>query len=182
MKRPSWHEYFLFIAKVVSTRSTCNSRPTGAVIVKRNRILATGYNGAMPKAPHCIEGGEGYCFRRALDIPDHKKTDFCKATHAEANAIVQAAKLGISIDGADIYCTLQPCYTCLKLIVGAGIKRVFFELEYTSSFAERDKFWREEISRLVREGALEFQKIQISDESLSYMLSRIGSLTSERRL
>ena len=100
--RPSWDEYFMLIAKLVSTRSTCNSRPTGAVLVKDRQILATGYNGSMPGAPHCSDqvmaDGSPYCHRRALNIADVDKYNYCRASHAEANAIAQAARYGVAIE------------------------------------------------------------------------------------
>ncbi len=181
-KRPSWHEYFMFIAKIVSTRSTCNSRPTGAVIVKDNHILATGYNGSMPGAPHCIDqpdiNGKPFCFRRSLGVPDIDKYNFCKASHAEANAIAQAAKYGISINGSTLYSTLAPCYVCLKLIASAGIVAVYYEHEYESKSPERDKFWR----NAVKEARLKtFEKLTISKETYDYILSDITDVTSRRR-
>ena len=117
----------MLIAKLVSTRSTCNSRPTGAVLVKDRQILATGYNGSMPGAPHCSDqvmaDGSPYCHRRALNIADVDKYNYCRASHAEANAIAQAARYGVAIKGATLYVTLQPCFVCLKLLATAQIKR-----------------------------------------------------------
>jgi len=180
--RPSWHEYFLFIAKIVSTRSTCNSRPTGAVIVKNNHILATGYNGAMPGAPHCIDqpdmGAEPYCFRRARGVPDIDKYNFCKASHAEANAIAQAARYGISIAGATLYATLAPCYVCLKLIATAQIRAVYFEHAYSSSTPERDAFWAEAVGEA---GIETFERLRISEATYDYILTDIRQVTSRRR-
>ena len=116
----------MLIAKLVSTRSTCNSRPTGAVLVKDKQILATGYNGSMPGAPHCSDqvmpDGSPYCHRRALNIADVDKYNYCRASHAEANAIAQAARYGVAIKGATLYVTLQPCFVCLKLLATAQIK------------------------------------------------------------
>jgi dCMP deaminase len=180
--RPSWHEYFLFIAKIVSTRSTCNSRPTGAVIVKENHILATGYNGAMPGAPHCIDqpdlGDQPYCFRRARGVPDIDKYNFCKASHAEANAIAQAARYGTSIAGATLYTTLAPCYVCLKLIATAQIRAVYYEHAYSSTTPERDACWAE----AVREAGIEtFELLRISEATYDYILSDIRHVTSRRR-
>ncbi len=182
-KRPSWHEYFMLIAKIVSTRSTCNSRPTGAVIVKDNHILSTGYNGAMPGAPHCIdqpdmEDGRPYCHRRALGIPDVDKYNFCKASHAEANAIAQAARYGISVEGATLYTTLAPCYVCLKLIATARIQAVYYEQSYDSASPERDRFWQ----NAVREAGIHtFERLLISPETYDYILSDIRNITSRRR-
>ncbi len=180
--RPSWHEYFMLIAKIVSSRSTCNSRPTGAVIVKNNHILATGYNGAMPGASHCIDQpdheGKPYCFRRASGVPDVDKYNYCKASHAEANAIAHAARYGTAIEGATLYTTLAPCYVCLKLIATARIRAVYYEHVYESSTPERDAFWRE----AVREAGLQtFQQLIISPATYEYILSDIHQITSRRR-
>ena len=181
-KRPSWHEYFMFIAKIVSSRSTCNSRPTGAVIAKDNHILATGYNGAMPGAPHCTDepdwNGEPFCFRRARGIPDVDKYNFCKASHAEANAIAQAARHGIAIEGATLYTTLAPCYVCLKLIATSRIRVIYYEHAYESSSPERDAFWED----AVREAGIEvYEQLSISAGTYDYILSDIREITSRRR-
>ncbi|SMC22830.1 dCMP deaminase [Desulfacinum hydrothermale DSM 13146] len=181
-KRPSWHEYFMLVAKIVSTRSTCNSRPTGAVIVKDNHILATGYNGAMPGAPHCIDmpdvNGTPFCYRRSLGVPDIDKYNFCKASHAEANAIAQAARYGISIAGATLYTTLAPCYVCLKLIATARIRAIYYEHQYESATPERDRFWKEAIQEA---GIQVFEQLIISAETYDYILSDIRNITSRRR-
>lgn len=172
----------MFIAKIVSSRSTCNSRPTGAVIVKDSHILATGYNGAMPGAPHCTDQpdveGEPYCFRRSQGIPDIDKYNFCRASHAEANAIAQAARHGISIEGATLYTTLAPCYVCLKLIATARIRAVFFEHAYESNSPERDAFWQ---AAVLEAGIETYQKLEIASETYDYMLSDIRNITSRRR-
>lgn len=182
-KRPSWHEYFMFIAKIVSSRSTCNSRRVGAVIVKDNHILATGYNGAMPGAPHCIDQpsiyGKPFCFRRFFDVSDMDKYNFCKASHAEANAIAQASRYGISVEGATLYTTLAPCYVCLKLIAMASIKAIYYEQPYESLDPKRDKFWRE----AVMEAGIEvFEQLSISEDTYGYILEDIRGITSKRRM
>ncbi|MHC1745439.1 MAG: cytidine/deoxycytidylate deaminase family protein [Syntrophobacteraceae bacterium] len=180
--RPSWHEYFMLIAKIVSSRSTCNSRPTGAVIVKNNHILATGYNGAMPGASHCIDEpdleGQPFCFRRASGVADVDKYNYCKASHAEANAIAQAARYGTSIDGATLYTTLAPCYICLKLIATARIRAVYYEHLYESSTPERDKFWRDAVREA---GILTYEHLIISPATYEYILRDIDKITSRRR-
>jgi dCMP deaminase len=121
--RPSWDEYFLEIAKVVAKRSTCDRLHVGAVIAKNKVILSTGYNGAPRGLAHCDDVGheivDGHCIRTA---------------HAEANAIAQAAKNGISIEGASIYLTFSPCYDCFKMMVNAGIKEVFYGNFYMSRY------------------------------------------------
>jgi dCMP deaminase len=181
--RPSWDEYFMLIAKLVSTRSTCNSRPTGAVLVKDKQILATGYNGSMPGAPHCIDDimpdGTPYCHRRALRIADVDKYNYCRASHAEANAIAQAARYGVAIKGATLYVTLQPCFVCLKLLATAQIKRVYFELAYESKDPGRDAFWE----AAVRDAGIEvFQQLTISAAAMDYVLPSLKEPTSKRRL
>jgi dCMP deaminase len=124
-RRPSWDEYFMNIARAVASRSTCSRRSVGAIVVKDKRILATGYNGAPAGLRHCehSDGGDlrdGHCAR---------------STHAEQNAIVQAAKYGTPIDGSTMYCTAQPCLTCAKLLVNAGVHRVVFEGAYPDELA-----------------------------------------------
>ncbi len=179
MKRAPWHEYFMLLAKMVALRSGCNSRPSGAVIVKDKRILATGYNGPMPGAWHCIDRGPGYCFRREKGVPDIDKYNYCRATHAEANAIAQAARFGIPVEGASLYCTLAPCYVCLKLIASAGIKEVYYEYDYGSRDFERDHFWKEAIKEA---GLRVFQQVKVSDEVLRQLAEILPYPTSKRRL
>ena len=114
-KRVEWDEYFMNIAKVVSSRSTCDRKFVGAVIVRDKTILSTGYNGSIRKLEHCSEAGH------------MMENDHCVATiHAEANAIIQAAKNGVCIDGATIYTTASPCWPCFKLIANSGIRRACF--------------------------------------------------------
>lgn len=113
--RKSWDEYFMDIAKAVSTRATCDRKHVGCVLVKDKYIIATGYNGSVSGLPHCDEVGHmmvnGHCER---------------TSHAEANAIVQAAKHGVSTDGATAYITASPCWHCFKLLASAGIKRIVY--------------------------------------------------------
>ena len=182
--RPSWNEYFMLLAKIVSTRSTCNSRPIGAVLVKQNQILATGYAGAMPGVEHCTDqpnlaDGSPFCFRRVCGVADVDKYNFCRSTHAEANAIAQAARNGTSIEGATLYVTLAPCYVCLKLIATAKIKAVYYEHPYDSSTPERDQFWM----NAIRDAGLEtYEQLVISPETYDFCLSDIRSPTSRRRM
>ncbi|MFH1751325.1 MAG: dCMP deaminase family protein [archaeon] len=174
--RPSWDEYFLLLAKIISTRSTCLSRPSGAVVVRDKRILATGYNGSMPGVKHCLD--EGKCFRRSINAPEHDKYNFCRSIHAEANAIAYASRMGVSLNGATLYTTLAPCFVCLKLLVNAGIKKVFYELPYKSKDKERDNFWLEQI----KEVGLESECLVLSDSTKSLAVNSIQSITSQRRL
>ncbi len=114
-ERASWDEYFMNIARVVASRSTCDRKFVGAVIVRDKTILSTGYNGSIRGMPHCSEVGhmmeEGHCVA---------------TIHAESNAILQAAKNGVSIDGASIYVTASPCWSCFKQVTNAGIRRIVF--------------------------------------------------------
>uniref|UniRef100_A0A7C3VBI1 Cytidine deaminase n=1 Tax=Archaeoglobus fulgidus TaxID=2234 RepID=A0A7C3VBI1_ARCFL len=127
MKRPTLDEYFMEIASVVAKRSTCLRQHVGAVIVKDKRILATGYNGAPSGLPHCDEVG---CLRDKMAVPSGERQELCRGAHAEQNAIIQAAKFGISVDGAILYSTHCPCITCAKIIINAGIRRVVYGRDY----------------------------------------------------
>jgi dCMP deaminase len=173
----------MLIAKLVSTRSTCNSRPTGAVLVKDKQILATGYNGSMPGAPHCSDqtmpDGSPYCHRRALQIADVDKYNYCRASHAEANAIAQAARYGVAIKGATLYVTLEPCFVCIKLLATAQITRVYFEMGYESRDLNRDAFWRDAVKDA---GIQVYEQLSITPESLASILPSLKGVTSARRL
>lgn len=135
--RPSWDEYFMDIARVVSTRSTCPRRSVGAVLVRNRQILSTGYNGAPRGLPHCTEVGclmrDGHCVR---------------ASHAEMNAIAQAALHGVAVKGATLYCTDRPCLTCTKLLINAGIERIVYLREYEDEVA----------SEMVKQAGIELVK------------------------
>lgn len=123
-KRQSWSEYFFDLCSMVSARSTCDRKHVGAVIVRDKRILATGYNGSVPGAQHCDEAGHDL-----VKLADG--TENCVRTvHAEANAILQAAKLGVSTDNADLYVNTYPCWHCAKMILSCGIARVFVDGDY----------------------------------------------------
>jgi len=126
--RPDWNQYFMDIAELVKTRSTCLRRQVGAVIVKDKRILTTGYNGAPSGMRHCLELGG--CLREQMKVPSGERHELCRALHAEQNAIIQAAYHGISIQGATMYVTLQPCSLCAKMAVNAGIVKIVFKGSY----------------------------------------------------
>ena len=136
--RASWEQYFMNIATEVATRSTCDRKHVGAVIVRDKTILSTGYNGSIKGLPHCDEVGHEM-------VDDH----CVRTTHAEANAIVQAAKNGVSINGSEIYVTASPCYNCFKLIANSGIKTIYF-----------DEFYRDErIINHAKESGVELVEI-----------------------
>ena len=136
-----WDHRFMEMARVVATWTSCFApgRAIGAVIVKDKRIMTTGYNGAPAGMRTCAEKGE--CLRRKMNIPSGTHAEICYAAHAEQNAIIQAAKLGISIDGATLYCTHQPCSMCAKMIINSGIRRVVYENGYPDEFSL--EFFRE---------------------------------------
>lgn len=133
--RPSWDTYFLKLASDVAERSNCSRRHVGAIIVKDNHIIATGYNGTPAGTRNCFEGG---CHRCGTTHTTGEKLDECLCVHAEQNAICQAAKYGNAIDGGTIYVTCSPCLTCLKLIINSGIKKVVFG-EWYKEFTEQEK-------------------------------------------
>lgn len=128
-----WDNRFMAIAQCVAQWSSCKRRHVGAVIVKDKHVISTGYNGAPAGIQTCVEKGE--CIREKLNIKSGTLQELCYAVHAEQNAIVQAAKLGSSTNGATLYCTHQPCVLCAKMIVNAGITRVVYSEGYPDSFA-----------------------------------------------
>ena len=128
-QRPDWDRYFMDICNLVSKRSTCLRRQVGAIIVKEKRVLTTGYNGAPKGLPHCLDLG---CLRTDFSIPSGTRLEVCRGAHGEENAIVQAARFGIQLDGGELYCTHQPCMSCTKMTINAGIKRVVFAGDYPS--------------------------------------------------
>ncbi|MCI9129696.1 MAG: cytidine deaminase [Eggerthellaceae bacterium] len=132
--RPSWDEYFMKLANEVATRTTCLRRAVGAVIVKDNRILSTGYNGTPSGLRHCRETG---CLRQELGIPSGQRSEICRGLHAEQNAIIQAAKYGPVIDGAKIYVNTQPCITCAKMIINAGITEIIYQNPYPDELSQQ---------------------------------------------
>jgi dCMP deaminase len=132
-KRPSWDEYFMELAQVISKRSTCLRRSVGALIVKNKQIIATGYNGAPKGMEHCDVTG---CLREKLNVPSGTRHELCRGIHAEQNAVIQAAVNGVSTEGGTLYCTHQPCVVCTKILINAGIKRVVYANPYPDKLAE----------------------------------------------
>ncbi len=136
-----WDHRFVKLTREIASWSSCFApgRQIGCVIVKDKRIMTTGYNGAPQGMKTCVEKGE--CLRRKKNIASGTRAEICYAAHAEQNAIIQAAKLGISIDGATLYCTHQPCSMCAKMIINSGIRRVVYENGYPDEFSL--EFFRE---------------------------------------
>lgn len=148
--RPDWNHYFMKITHLVATRSTCLRRNVGAVIVKNNRILATGYNGAPSGVEHCLDIG---CLREKMHIPSGERQELCRGIHAEQNAIIQAAANGVAIAGGLLYCTHQPCITCTKMIINAGIEKVFITNPYPDRLGEE----------MLKEAGIPVEVIEIVD-------------------
>ncbi|MCU0861372.1 MAG: cytidine/deoxycytidylate deaminase family protein [Methanomassiliicoccales archaeon] len=127
MARPDNDTYFMRMADLVSSRSTCLRRQVGAVLVKEKRVLTTGYNGAPKGLKHCAEVG---CVRQQNNIESGTRHELCRGVHAEQNAVIQAAYFGVSIKDATIYTTTYPCVMCTKILVNAGIREVVYKDDY----------------------------------------------------
>jgi dCMP deaminase len=132
-ERPSWDSYFMQIAQLVKTRATCPRLSVGAVLVRDRRILATGYNGAPRGMEHCPEGGPQHDWPTGCMRAGH----CIRSLHAEQNALLQAAYIGVSCAASTIYVTNQPCNGCAKMIVNAGVEKVIYEGEYPDEFAKQ---------------------------------------------
>ena len=146
-----WDIRFIELAEYIGSWSSCyqENRQVGAVIVKDKRVLATGYNGAPSGVQSCKDKKE--CLRKKLNIPSGTRHEICYAVHAEQNAICQAAKMGLSVDGATIYVTHQPCTICTKMIINAGIKKVIYKHGYPDDFS----------LELLKEAGVEIIKFEI---------------------
>ncbi len=128
-----WNKRFMDMAELVGSWSSCVRRKVGAVIVKDKLIMAIGYNGAPAGVKNCVE--RDYCLRNKLNIKSGTHAETCYAVHAEQNAIVYAAKEGISLKGCTLYCTHQPCVVCAKIIINTGIKEIIFKEGYPDDFS-----------------------------------------------
>ncbi len=136
--RPTWDEYFMEIAKTVAKRATCDRGRSGCVIAKNKQILVTGYVGSPAGLPHCDE--VGHQMKTTTHEDGHQSQHCVRTAHAEQNAIVQAAKVGIPIEGATLYCKMTPCSVCAKMIINCGIKRVVCEKRYHAGADSEDMF------------------------------------------
>ena len=154
-KRPSWDEYFMKMASLVAERSTCLRHHVGAIIVKKKRVLTTGYNGAAKGVKDCFELG---CLRDELEIESGTRHEICRAIHAEQNAIIQAGVHGINISNSTMYCTHTPCMICAKMIVNAGIKEVISYHDYAD----------EEARKFLKEAGVNLRKIPRPDNTIIF--------------
>ena len=132
--RPEWDSYFMAMAFLVASRSTCTRRKVGAILVRDRRILATGYNGPPSGFPHCDEIG---CLRDKLNIPSGERHELCWGLHAEQNAVIQAALFGVSTKHCIVYCTTKPCITCAKILANAGVKKIYVAKDYPDEFSDK---------------------------------------------
>jgi dCMP deaminase len=146
--RKSKDVYFLEIADLVSSRSTCIRNQVGAVIVKESQILSTGYNGAPKGLPHCADVG---CLRNELGVKPGERHELCRGLHAEQNAIIQAAYHGVSVRGGKIFCTTRPCSICTKMIINAGIEEIIYIEEYEDKLA----------AELVEQSGMTLRRVEI---------------------
>lgn len=151
-KRPDWEVYFLKIAQLASTRSTCIRRHVGAVLVKEKKILATGYNGVPSGISHCADVG---CLRNEEQIPSGQRHELCRGLHAEQNAILQAAYHGVSIQGSVLFCTNFPCVICSKMLINAGIRQIFYLEGYPDPLSET----------MLNEAGMELHRIEMEDDT-----------------
>jgi dCMP deaminase len=129
--RPSWDEYFVGLADYVGTRATCDRGRVGCVIVKDKRVVSTGYTGSPPGLPHCDD--VGHDMHKVINEDGTSSLHCVRTIHAEQNAIVHAAKFGVALEGATLYCKMTPCHVCAKLVITAGIRRVVAEQDYHAS-------------------------------------------------
>ena len=147
MSRPEWTEYFMELATLVATRSTCIRRHVGSVLTIDNHIISTGYNGSPSGIKHCISAKDIHvvdsknkhhiCFREKYNIPSGEQLDRCYGIHSEQNCIIQAARNGTSTIDSVLYCTTKPCITCLKTLINAGVKEIIYKEDYSDPLADQ---------------------------------------------
>jgi len=160
-RRYTWDEYFFAICDTVAGRATCDRGRSGAVIVRDRRIVSTGYVGSPMGLPHCDE--VGHEFKDTVHDDGHVSKHCVRTSHAEQNAICQAARFGISIDGGTLYAKMTPCYTCAKMIINAGIKRVAVQKDYHAGADSR---------RIFKEAGVQFD---ILDDTLEEYADQVGA-------
>ncbi|MFA4942471.1 MAG: cytidine/deoxycytidylate deaminase family protein [Patescibacteria group bacterium] len=152
-KRPSWDEYFIQIASMIGSRGTCDRGRSGCAIAKDKRLISTGYVGAPSGLTHCDEVGHEM---HTVTHEDGEQSRHCiRTTHAEQNAICQAAKFGIALDGSTLYCKMTPCYTCAKMIINSGIKRVVCSQDYHAGNRSKEIFKEAGVEFILLNDAME---------------------------
>jgi dCMP deaminase len=154
--RPSWDEYFTKISEVVGERATCDRGRSGCIIVKDKRILVTGYVGAPARVAHCDEVGHEM---HTVIHEDGSESKHCiRTTHAEQNAIANAARDGVAVNGGTVYCHMTPCYTCAKILINAGILRVVAKKDYHASKRSKEVFKEAGVKLVILDSAVETYK------------------------
>jgi len=156
--RPSWDEYFIDLVDEVAKRATCDRGKSGAIIVKEKRILCTGYVGTPPGFPHCDE--VGHLLKKVIDEDGTVRQHCVRTIHAEQNAISQAARYGIPLEGTTLYCTMEPCRVCAMLIISVGIKKVVVKRRYHAAQETRDLFKQANLELVVMEDTVQEYKDQ----------------------
>lgn len=151
--RPSWDEYFISLVDEIAKRATCDRGKSGAIIVKDKRILCTGYVGTPPGFPHCDE--VGHLLKKVIDEDGTVRQHCVRTIHAEQNAISQAARYGIPLDGTTLYCTMEPCRVCAMLIISVGVKKVVAKRRYHAGQDTRDLFEQAGIEMIIMEDSVE---------------------------
>ena len=155
-KRPSWDEYFLQIVELVGSRGTCDRGRSGCVITKDRRILATGYVGSPVGIEHCDE--IGHEMHTVIHEDGHHTNHCIRTSHAEMNAIANAARFGVTLEGATLYCHMTPCYTCAKMLINAGIERVVCNMDYQASERSKEIFKEVGIELLIANNKVDTYK------------------------
>ncbi len=153
MQRPSWDDYFLDLVSQVASRATCDRGRSGCVVVRDKRIICTGYVGSPPGLPHCDE--VGHLMKQIVDEDGTVRKHCVRTIHAEQNAICQAAKNGLSLEGTTLYCTMEPCRSCAMFIISVGIRRVVARRLYHAAGESREMFAAAGVELVVVENAVE---------------------------
>jgi dCMP deaminase len=153
INRPSWDEYFIKLVDEVAKRATCDRGRSGCIIVKDKRILCTGYVGSPPGFPHCDE--VGHMMKKMSDDNGTERQHCVRTIHAEQNAICQAARYGLSLDGTTLYCSMEPCRICTMLIISVGIKKVIAKRKYHAAGDSRELLAKANIPLIVLEDEFE---------------------------
>ncbi len=156
-KRPTWDQYFMRMAYLAASRSNCTRRKVGAVIVRDNQVMATGYNGPPVHAVNCDVVG---CIRDELNVPSGERHELCRGLHAEQNAIIEAAVNGVSIKNAKIYVTTHPCVVCSKMLMNAHIDEIIYAEGYPDDLAKL----------MLLESDIKIRKFTISDDEIASMI------------
>lgn len=151
--RPTWDEYFMEVCKAVALRATCNRGKSGCVIARDKQILVTGYVGSPRGMPHCDE--VGHLMKDVIHEDGHKSSHCMRTVHAEQNAICQAARMGISLEGSTLYCKMTPCRTCAMMIINCGIKKIISEKDYQASAESKEMFKKAKVELQILDNRVE---------------------------